>query len=434
MNAWQRRAALPVAALAALATLAACGSDDDSGSSGGASGEFEGRGPITYVQGKDTSGSVQEQIDRWNADHPDEKVTLVELPEDADSQRQQMIQNAETQSDAYTVISVDVVWTSEFAAHQWIDPLPAEEFQLDRMLEPVVETGMYQDQLYSVPKTSDGSLLYYRTDLLEAAGFEEPPTTWDEMRQMCDEVLQLPEAQGMSCYAGQFEKYEGLTVNFAEAVQSAGGQITDEAGEPTVDTPEAREGLDFLVDSFEDGTVPQDGITYKEEENRRAFQGGDLVFSRNWPYIHALLSADDGSSDVAGDFDVAPLPGLDGPGTSSLGGHNLALSSFAENKATAIDFMRFFANEDNARLNLDINSQAPAYASLYDDPELVDEFPYLPVLKDSISSAVPRPRVVEYGRTTAAIQDEIYAALSGEKSSEDALADLQSALQELSGA
>ncbi len=432
MKTWQRRAALPVAVLSALATLAACGSDDDSGSSG-ESGDFEGRGPITYVQGKDTSGSVQEQIDRWNADHPDEKVTLVELPEDADSQRQQMIQNAETQSDAYTVISVDVVWTSEFAAHQWIDPLPAEEFQLDRMLDPVVETGMYQDQLYSVPKTSDGGLLYYRSDLLEAAGIEEPPTTWAEMQDMCDEVLQLPEAQGMSCYAGQFEKYEGLTVNFSEAVQSAGGQITNEAGEPNVDTPEAREGLDFLVDSFEDGTIPEDGITYKEEENRRAFQDGDLVFSRNWPYIHALLSAEDGSSEVAGKFDVAPLPGLDGPGTSSLGGHNLALSSFAENKATAIDFMQFFANEEQARLNLDINSQAPAYASLYDDPELVDKYPYLPVLKESISSAVPRPRIVEYGRATAAVQDEVYAALGGDKSTDDALADLQSALQELSG-
>ncbi|WP_326595134.1 ABC transporter substrate-binding protein [Streptomyces sp. NBC_01803] len=417
---------LTVLAAAATACGSSGGDDGAQPEDGGAS--FEGRGPITYVQGRDTTGTVQEQIDRWNEAHPDEEVTLVELPEDADAQRQQMIQNAETESDAYTVLSLDVVWTSEFAAHQWIDPLPAEEFPLDEMLAPTVETAKYRDTLYAVPQTSDGGLLYYRTDLLEAAGIAEPPGTWAEMREACDAVLALPEAEGMSCYAGQHEKYEGLTVNFAEAVNSAGGVITDDSGAPDVDTPEAREGLDFLVQAFEDGTIPRDGITFKEEEGRRAFQGGDLVFMRQWPYMYSLASATDGSSEVAGAFAVAPLPGLDGPGSSSLGGHNLALSSFAENKATAIDFMKFFSNEENARTNVEITSVAPAYAALYDDPELTAQYPYLPELKESILNAVPRPRVVEYGQVTSAIQEEAYAALTGDKSTGQALADLQETL------
>ncbi|MGK5534117.1 ABC transporter substrate-binding protein [Streptomyces sp. URMC 129] len=423
----------PLVLLTVLAAAAtACGSSGggDGGDPQGEAGSFEGRGPITYVQGKDVTGTVQEQIDRWNADHPGEEVTLIELSENADEQRQQMIQNAETQSDAYTVLSLDVVWTSEFAAHQWIEPLPAEEFPLDEMLPPTVETAMYRDSLYAVPQTSDGGLLYYRSDLLEAAGIAEPPTTWAEMEEACDAVLALPEAAGMSCYTGQHEKYEGLTVNFAEAVNSAGGVITDENGTPDVDTPEARAGLDFLVGAFEDGTIPRDAITYKEEEGRRAFQGGDLVFMRQWPYMYGMANATDGSSEVAGNFDVAPLPGLDGPGASSLGGHNLALSSFAENKATALDFMKFFSNEENARTNLEVTSSAPCYAALYDDPALAEQYPYLPELKESILNAVPRPRVVEYGRVTAAIQDAAYAALTGEKSSERALSDLQQTLLE----
>ena len=57
---------------------------------------------------------------RWRGttQHPDEKVTFVELPEDADQQRAQMIQNAQTKSDAYNVLNLDVVWTSEFAANR----------------------------------------------------------------------------------------------------------------------------------------------------------------------------------------------------------------------------------------------------------------------------------------------------------------------------
>ncbi|MFE6625334.1 ABC transporter substrate-binding protein [Streptomyces sp. NPDC057740] len=406
--------------------LAACASPGggDSGQAGAAA-SFEGRGPITYVAGKDTSGTVQPTIDRWNRLHPTEKVTFIQLPTDPDAQRRQMIQNAETKSDAYTVLSLDVVWTSEFAAHQWIDRLPEERFPLGGMLDPVVETARYRGGLYAVPASSDGGMLYYRTDLLKEAGIARPPTTWAEMRADCAKVRELPEAEGMSCYAGQFQKYEGLTVNFAEAVNSAGGTVTDANGTPHVDTPEARKGLDFLVGSVKDGTIPKEGITYLEEDGRQAFQAGKLVFLRNWPYVYALAAR----SGIEGKYAVAPLPGLNGPGASSLGGHNLALSSSAENKATALDFIKFFTNEENAATFLKDASLAPPYASLYDDKALTGQYPYLPVLKESILRAVPRPRVVRYGDVTSAVQQQAYAALTGEKSGAQALRDLQTALR-----
>ncbi|GGW57112.1 ABC transporter substrate-binding protein [Streptomyces lucensis JCM 4490] len=406
--------------------LTACGSNggSDAGKPAGST-SFEGRGPITYVAGKDTSGVVQKVIDRWNMLHPKEKVTFVQLPTDADSQRQQMIQNAETKSDAYTVLSLDVVWTSEFAAHQWIDRLPEQRFPLRNMLKPVVETAKYRGGLYAVPASSDGGLLYYRTDLLKKAGITKSPATWSQMTADCAKVKRLPEAKGMSCYAGQFQKYEGLTVNFAESVDSAGGVVTDASGKPDVDTAGARKGLDFLVGAVKDGTIPKEAITYQEEDGRQAFESGKLIFLRNWPYMYALAE----KSKLAGKFAVAPLPGLNGPGSSSLGGHNLALSSSARNKATALDFMKFFSSQDSASTFLKDASLAPPYAKSYDDASLVKQYPYLPVLKQSILHAVPRPRVVQYGDATSAIQQEAYAALTGAKSSAQALKDLQSALQ-----
>ena len=48
---------------------------------------------------------------------------------------------------------------------------------------PAVETARtYRDKLYAVPVNSEGGMFYYRTDLLEAAGITEPPTTWEEMK------------------------------------------------------------------------------------------------------------------------------------------------------------------------------------------------------------------------------------------------------------
>ncbi|MER7274573.1 ABC transporter substrate-binding protein [Dactylosporangium sp. NPDC000244] len=385
------------------------------------------RGPITLATGKDTTGTMQAQLDRWNAEHPNEKVTLVELPESADQQRQQFIQNARTKSDAYTVVNLDVVWVAEFAANRWIDELPAGKVPVDKMIPAVVDTAKYFNKLYAVPYTTNGGLLFYRKDLLDAAG-AAAPTTWAQLKDACAKVKALPEGKDLSCYAGQFDKYEGLTVNFAEAVDSAGGAIVDANGKPTVNTSEAKQGLGFLADSFKDGTIAKSAISFKEEDGRREFQAGKLIFHRQWPYEWDLANKTDGSSKVAGKFAVAPLPGLSGPGKSSLGGLDLAISAFGKHKATALDFISFFAGEDNARKNLEATSNAPAYASLYQDTGLQQKYPYLDTLRQSILNAAPRPKVVAYGDVTAVIQENAYAAITGTKPVDTALADMQAGL------
>jgi multiple sugar transport system substrate-binding protein len=420
---------------AAALTVAACGGGGGS-TSGGGGGQtggaaLEGEGPITVVQGKDTSGFAQKIFDGWNKDHPNQKVTLIELPESADAQRQQMIQNAQTKSDQYDVLSVDVVWVAEFAANRYVTEIPEAGLPLSDMLKPVVDTARYRGKLYTVPSTSDGGMLYYRKDLLDAAGISAPPKTWAEMVDQCKKVQATPQGAGVPCFAGQFEKYEGLTVNAAEAINGAGGVITDDDGKPNVNTPQAKAGLDFLVSSFKDGTIPSEAITYKEEEGRRAFQGGKLIFHRQWPYQYQLANKSDGSSQVAGKFAVAPLPGKNGPGVSSLGGHNFGISAYSKKKKTALEFIKFITNVENNKLQLELATLAPVYTSLYDDKALQAKFPFLTTLKASIESAKARPKVVRYGDATQAIQDAAYAAIRGQKSTDAALSELQAKLTDI---
>ncbi|MGC5019211.1 ABC transporter substrate-binding protein [Micromonospora sp. DT47] len=430
----RRGSSLSIAVIGTLALVvgaAGCGGDDGGGGGTQAQpGTLEGKGPITWATGKDTSGYIKSALDKWNKDHPNEQVRLIELPEAADAQRQQLIQNAQTKSDAYSIVSTDVVWTAEFAANGWIEQLPESEFPMDKMLQPAIETAKYFNKLYAAPWRTNAGLLFYRKDLLDAAGVTSAPKTWDEMKQACQKVR--AKAPGIGCYAGQFEKYEGLTVNFSEAVHSAGGVVVDDQGKPNVNTPEAKQGLDFLAQGLASGVMPKDAITYKEEEGRRAFQDGKLIFHRQWPYQYSLANATDGSSKVNGKFAVAPLPGASGPGKSSLGGLNLAISKFGKNKGSALEFIKFITSEAEEKVQLEKTSEAPVYTALYDDPSLQQKFPYLPMLKASVGNAVARPRVVKYGDTTLAIQEEAYAALTGKKSSDQALKDLQSKLESIS--
>lgn len=408
-----RRVLAATMSVAALLVTVACSPSStpaDSPSASEAS-DWSQKGPINYVQGKDTSGYVQTVIDKWNAANPDQKVTLVELSDNADQQRQSMINNAQTKGGSnYDVLSVDVVWTAEFAANAMLAELPKDQLQLDGYLPAAIDASTYYDKLYAMPSTSDGALLYYRKDLLDAAGITKPPTTWDEMVAACKAVQATN--PGIGCYGGQFQKYEGLTCNIAEWINSAGGQFIDAEGKAQVTSEEAMAGVEALVGYFQDGTILKEELTWQEEQSRQAFQDGKIIFLRNWPYVYSLASKTDGSSQVAGKFGIAPIPGLNGPGVSTLGGHNMGISAFSKNKGTALEFIKWWNSEENQKANLLQTSNAPTVVSLYSDPELVKKFPYLPTLYESILKAQSRPKVVKYGDATLAIQDAAYAAIT----------------------
>ena len=418
---------LPVAAAGALAlTLSACGGGGGGATAtggGDAANGLDSRGPITYVQGKDNSNVVRPLIEKWNAAHPNEKVTFKEQTDQADQQHDDLVQNYQAKNPNYDVASVDVVWTAEFAAKGWLQPLK-DKMAVDTagMLKPTVEAGSYKGTLYAAPVSSDGGILYYRSDLVPT-----PPKTWDEMMGMCS----IAKDNGIGCFAGQYAKYEGLTVNASEAINSAGGSVLNADGKPNLNTPEAKEGLQNLATAYADGSIPKEGITFQEEQGRQAFQDGKLLFHRNWPYVYNL-AVTEGSSKVKDVLGMTALPGKSGPGASTLGGHSAAVSVYSKNKATALDFVKFLVNEENQKFFATQGSLAPVIEALYEDKELVAKLPYLPVLKTSIENAVPRPVTPFYPAVTKAIQENAYAAIKGEKTVDAALSDMQKSIESAS--
>ncbi|WP_247646940.1 ABC transporter substrate-binding protein [Arthrobacter sp. E3] len=415
---------LPLAAIAAAAmALSACGGGSGGGGGGDASGDaganLDGRGPITYVQGKDNSNVVRPLLDKWNAAHPDEKVTFKEQSDNADQQHDDLVKNFQAKNVDYDVASVDVIWTAEFAARGWLQPLKDKmAVSTEGMLPATVKTGTYNEVLYTLPQTSDGGILYYRKDLVPT-----PPKTWEEMMGMCS----IAKDKGIDCYAGQFAQYEGLTVNVAEAINTQGGEIIGKDGKPTVNSADAKVGLGNLVTAYKNGNIPKQALTYQEEQGRQSFEAGKLLFLRNWPYVYNLAKTD-GSSTVKDTFGIAPLPGKDGPGASSLGGHNMGVSVYSKNKATAKDFLAFMTSPESQKFYATQGSLAPVLGDLYDDAELVKQLPYLPVLKTSIENAVPRPVTPFYPAVTQAIQQNSFAALQGSKTVDQALTDMEAAI------
>ena len=414
---------------AALASMAACstsrGNDDGPVT-------FEGTGPITWVQGKDNSGGkVQARIDEWNKANPGEKITLIELSAEADQQRTALANAARINSNAYDVVALDNVWVSEFAANRWVVELPEDELKNDDILEPVWKTGVYKDKLFAVPFHTDAPVMFYRKDFLKQAGVAVPKT-WDEVKTAIDKVRALPGHENIGGFGGQFAKYEGLTCCTSEFIHTAGGGFYDADNQVIVDSAESVTGLQWLIDGFSQGYIPKESLEWKEEDGRNAFEADHLLFYRQWPYQYANNKESLGTEK----FDVAALPSINGKDfVSTLGGHNCAITKGSKNKATALKFVKWWISEDSQRYQLKTQTLAPILGSLYEDSELLKDFPYLPILKKSLENAKSRPQAVYYGDVTAKIQDSIYPAIQqpGSRAAKDVIASLSSSLKNLEG-
>lgn len=373
--------------------------------------------------GANDTGKLVPIIEAWNADHPDEEGTLTELPQEADQQRETLVQSLQAESGDYDVMALDVTWTAEFAANGWLAPLEGDlALDTSGLLPATVDSATYMGTLYAGHQNTNAQLLYYRTDLVDTA-----PATWDDLISSCPTA----EEAGVDCLVMQLKNYEGLTVQTTQAINAFDGAVVDEDGKtPLVEEDAAKAGLQSLVDAYAAGEIAQRTNSFTEEETNLAFVGGESMYAYNWPYMYDNASAED--SEVAGKFEVAPIVGPDGPGASTLGGYNNGINTYSEYQATALDFIKFIQSEENQKSFAE-QSFPPVLASVYDDAALAEQFPYLPTLKEALENAQPRPVTPFYAAISKAIHDNAYAAITGGKSVDDAMADMAAAIRNAAG-
>jgi multiple sugar transport system substrate-binding protein len=185
------------------------------------------------------------------------------------------------------------------------------------------------------------------------------------------------------------------------------------------------------VHGFQQGWIPPVALTYEEESAQDAFAAGKFLFLANWPDVYAALSRPGARNQVYGKFGVAALPGPDGTGSSSLGGANLAISSYSQHQRTALDFIKYMTDLPNERQMLEQGSFPPVWTRLYTDQSMIRSHPYLPVLEQAINSARPRPAITNYDQASLAISSAVYQALTQKKKPEQALAEMAGQLTQI---
>jgi multiple sugar transport system substrate-binding protein len=388
---------------AALLAAAACGKKPEAG------------GPVVlrYLSAPDATGATREVARRFEAENPGVRVKIIEGPAATNTREDLYASSFMAGEDTYDLAYMDVVWVPKFAAQGWLRPLDgwfSPELQKQFLPGPL-EASRYQGKLYSVPLQADGGVLYYRKDLLDAAGLA-PPRTWERLVEQAKALQRPPRLHGL---VFQGRQYEGLVCCFLELLWGFGGQVIDAEGRVRVAEAPAVAALSALVDAVHgSGIAPQAVLSYQEEEARRAFQEGHAVFMRNWPYAWPLLQAR--GSPVRGKVGViAMVHGPGGHSAAALGGWGFGVSAYSRHPEEAWRFVAFNAREDIQRLIYKRAGLLPGRRDLYEkEPELAR-------FAKALEAARPRPVLPNYARVSDALQLHVSAALSLQETPQEAL-------------
>lgn len=386
-----------------MGTLVACGST-------------AGRGGVEVTFAGSALGRegevLQAQVARFMASHPGIHVRILPTPDDASQRHQLFVQWLNAHVGDPDVLQLDVVWTAEFAAAGWIAPLEAGD---TAFFPATLAANRWNGRLYALPWFVDVGMLYWRTDLLP-----RPPATLDELVADARAAMSAPGGPPDGI-VWQGARYEGLVTVFLEYLGAFGGRIVDDAGRVQVDAPAGVRALTFMRDEI--GTVaPPEVLTWHEEETRFAFQNGQAVFMRNWPYAWPLMN-DTAQSRVAGRFAVTAMPGTpDGAPMATLGGASLAVNARSDVPGPARALAAFLTAPAQMLERARRTGQFPARPALFDDPALRAALA-IPADQavDVVRHARARPATPVYAQLSELLQVSLHRALAGQESPADAL-------------
>jgi trehalose/maltose transport system substrate-binding protein len=375
-------AALAVAALVLI--LAACGG-------GGSSGTVT----LNWWAYNEPSGSFRKAAERCTAQsHGRYKIAFNALGNDADTQRQSLVRRLAAKDSSIDMMSMDVIWTAEFAEAGWIKPWPEKYAAAVRKgtLKGPLQTGIYQGKLYAAPANSNTQLLWYRKDLVKA-----PPKTWPEMIAMAEKMKTAGriEIQGAA--------YEGTTVWFNSLVDSAGGKILDAPDKVGTDKRALQQAADVMSQLAKSKAADPSLKNQKEDQNRLAFETGQAAFQVNYPFIYP--SAKTNNPKLFKEIGWAPYPAVAAgrPNSAPVGGFNWGVGAYTKHPDLAFQAATCLRDPQNQRSFAIDGGLPPTLTSVYDDKAFVKSYPFAALVRRQLDAGAVRPQSPVYADVSLAI-------------------------------
>ncbi len=376
-----RRATLGLLAGGAVAGLAGCGARDD------------GMTRLSFWAMGNEATNVPQILPEFERRNPGIKVEVQALPWTAAHSK---LLAAYAGSSLPDLSQVGNTWVSEMAAIGAISPVPASAADLlTDQFPAVLETNRIGGQAVATPWYVDTRLIYYRTDLLERAGFDAVPQTWDGWKTAMHAVKRVAGAGNYSILLPVNEFEQLLTFG----LQGAEPLLRDRDTRGNFSSASFIAALEFYKSLFDEALAPVASST-QISNVWTEFERGYFSFYFSGPW-------------TIGEFRdrlkpttrwmTSGMPGPTGPGASAPGGSSLVVYRHSPHQEAAWKLVRYLADPDvQARFN-GITGNLPARESAWATPAVAND-PYIAAFKGQLSRAEAVPKVPEWERIVTEMQ------------------------------
>ena len=287
-------------------------------------------------------------------------------------------------------------WVSEMTAIGAISPLPgfADDLLTDQF-PAVLETNEINGRAMATPWYVDTRLIFYRSDLLERAGYDAVPQTWDGWKEAMHAVKRM---------AGPGNYAVLLPVNEFEQLLTFGLQGTepllrDRDTRGNFSSPSFVAALAFYKSLFDEGLAPLASST-QISNVWTEFERGYFSF-----YFSGPWSIGDFRTRLAPTtrWMTSGVPGPTGPGASAPGGSSLVVYRSSPHQEAAWKLVGYLSDPAvQARFN-GITGNLPARESAWATPTVAGD-PYIAAFKGQLSRARAVPKVPEWERIVTEMQ------------------------------
>lgn len=368
-------------------------------------------------------GSEAEQITKilpeFEKKYPNIKVKVQQIPWTA---AQEKLITAFASDNTPDVCQLGNTWIPQFAALNAIIDLSdfiskSEIIKPKKFFNGVWETNIIDNKVYGIPWYVDTRLMFYRKDVFQKTGFNEPPKNWNELYQLCKKIREINNDK---------EKYpifiptNEWNTFIIFALQAGAELLKENNTRGNFSSKEFKEAFDFLIKFHKEKLTPIGMMQVTNVYQAMTDEYISIYFSGPWniPEFKKWMTGN-----LSDKWATAPMPGYKNeyPGLSLAGGSSLVIFKNSKYKNEVLKLIEFFSDSEIQLKVYNLTYNLPAVIEAWNDSTLSEDI-YMKAFYQQLQNVVPTPKIPEWEQIVfSKLQQYAEFAARGVMSTEEAL-------------
>lgn len=269
--------------------------------------------------------------------------------------------------------------------------------------------------IFGIPDQTTGVCLFYNKDMFNKAGIKKPPHIWKEFVEIAKKLTVDINGDGRIDQFG-FAMENSLWWSFPFYNTFGVKFLSPDGKKCLLSSKEAEECLQFQVDLYqkyqvEAGAWQSGSVSPDQGFVNKKFA---MIFSGPWNVKKF--------KDSQLNFAIALIPKGRAGTSTNVGGTDMVVLREAKYPKECYQFLEYLVSVPAQKKWCNTLGQIPVNLKAYPHID-TSKNPEIKIFMEQMKTAIARPAVIDYNRLEEVMNQEMYTALSGEKSVEKALKD-----------